>query len=54
MILIISIILLFVAIASPLKVQVLLFILNLIIPDPIPFIDEIIQVAFIIRKIFKG
>jgi len=53
MILIISIILLFVAIASPLKVQLVLFIINLIIPDPIPFVDEILQFAFIIRKIFK-
>lgn len=48
------IILLLVAITSPLKVQVVLFIINLIIPDPIPFVDEIIQLAFIIRKIFKG
>lgn len=53
MTLIISIILLLVAIVSPLKVQVVLFIINLIISDPIPFVDEIIQVAFIIRKIFK-
>jgi hypothetical protein len=54
MTLIIYIILLIVAIAAPLKVQVVLFLLNLIIPDPIPFIDEILQFAFILRKIFKG
>ena len=53
MMFLIWIILLLVAIASPLKLQVVLFIINLIISDPIPFVDEIIQVAFIIRKIFK-
>ncbi len=42
-----------ITIASPLKVQVVLFVLNLIIPDPIPFVDEILQFAFILRKIFK-
>lgn len=54
MMFLIWIILFLVAIASPLKVQVVLFIINLIIPDPIPFVDEIIQLAFIIRKISKG
>lgn len=53
MTIILMIIIFLIAIASPLKVQVVLFVLNLIIPDPIPFVDEILQFAFILRKIFK-
>ena len=38
---------------SPLVIQVILFIANCYISDPIPFIDEFIMVASIIRKFYQ-
>ena len=35
----------------PAWLQILLFALNLFIPDPIPFVDEIIQAVIIIKTL---
>jgi len=42
--------LLFVTFFFPLWVNVVLFAINYFVPDPIPYIDEILQAAVILKK----
>lgn len=37
----------------PLAVQLILFVINAIVPDPIPYLDEIIMVGGILSKLKK-
>lgn len=37
----------------PLAVQLVLFVINAIVPDPIPYLDEIIMVGGILSKLKK-
>lgn len=39
--------------ALPLAVQLILFAINAIVPDPIPYLDEIIMVGGILSKLKK-
>jgi hypothetical protein len=34
----------------PLWINVVLFVINYFVPDPVPYIDEILQAAIIIKK----
>lgn len=43
-----------VSIVAPARISLVLLIINLFIPDPLPFVDEFIQVAIIIGKVALG
>ncbi len=38
----------------PISIQLILFVVNIFIPDPIPYIDEVIMAAVIIKKIMSN
>lgn len=46
-----GIILFVVAVAMPAYVQVALIIINMFLPDPFPFVDEVIQMAALVTSI---
>jgi hypothetical protein len=45
---------LFVTAFMPTLLQIVLLAINIFVPDPVPFIDEVIQAGFIIRSISKS
>lgn len=50
----ICVIVLLVTAFMPTLLQIVLLAINVFVPDPIPFIDEAIQVGFIIRSLSKS
>lgn len=51
LIIITYIILIVVQIYAPARIGLLLFLLNLILPDAVPFLDEIVQLAIVISTL---
>lgn len=51
LIIIAGIVLFIVAVAMPTHVQVVLLVINLVLPDPFPFVDEIIEIAALVTSI---
>lgn len=51
LIIIIYIVLIIVQLYAPARIGLLLFLINLIFPDPIPFIDEFIQLIIVISAL---